>query len=35
MNVGAHGVFLVYDITNEQSLESIKNFWLGEVQNYG
>jgi small GTP-binding protein len=31
---GAHAVILVYDITNQESFESIKNFWLDEVENY-
>ena len=26
--LGAHAVFLVYDITNMESFESITNFWL-------
>jgi GTPase SAR1 family protein len=25
---------MVYDITNTDSFESIKSFWLGEVENY-
>lgn len=32
--IGAHAVILVYDITNLESFESIKNFWLDEVENY-
>ena len=31
MYLGAHAVFLVYDITNLESFESITNFWLNEV----
>ena len=31
---GAHAVFLVYDITNQESFESINNFWLNEVESY-
>ena len=31
LSVGAHAVILVYDITNTESFESIKNFWLDEV----
>lgn len=30
----AHAVILVYDITNLESFESIRNFWLDEVENY-
>jgi GTPase SAR1 family protein len=25
---------LVYDITNQETFESIKNFWLNEVESY-
>ena len=32
--LGAHAVFLVYDITNQESFESITNFWLNEVESY-
>lgn len=28
---GAHGVFAVYDLTNQQSFKDIEGFWLGEV----
>ncbi len=27
-------MFLVYDITNNESFESITNFWLNEVESY-
>jgi len=33
-NAGANAVILVYDITNKESLDSIKNFWIDEVENY-
>lgn len=33
-HLGAHAVFLVYDITNSESFESINNFWLNEVESY-
>lgn len=33
-DTGAHAVFLVYDITNQETFESIKNFWLNEVESY-
>ena len=32
--LGAHAVFLVYDITNKESFESIQDFWLNEVESY-
>ena len=31
---GAHAVFLVYDIINKESFESIQDFWLNEVESY-
>jgi len=31
---GAHGIFIVYDITNRQSFMNVKN-WIGEVDKYG
>ena len=31
---GAHGVILVYDITDRQSFKDIEN-WLAEVDKYG
>jgi GTPase SAR1 family protein len=27
-------VLLVYDITNEESFQSIQNFWVSEVESY-
>ena len=33
-HVGAHAVLLVYDITNEESFQSIQNFWVSEVESY-
>ena len=32
--IGAHAVFLVYDITSSESFEAITNFWLNEVESY-
>ena len=34
LHPGAHAVFLVYDVTNTESFESIVNFWLTEVESY-
>lgn len=31
---GAHGIILVYDITDRQSFKDIEN-WLAEVDKYG
>ena len=31
---GAHGIILVYDITERQSFKDIEN-WLAEVDKYG
>ena len=29
---GAHGILMVYDITNQKSYDDIKEFWLKEVE---
>jgi len=31
----AVGAVLVYDITNRQSFENVKNMWLGQIQEFG
>ena len=31
---GAHGVILVYDITNEETFDSLQSYWKEEVDKY-
>ena len=31
---GAHGIFIVYDITDRNSFNSVKNLWLQELERY-
>lgn len=31
---GAHGVMVVFDITNPVSFENVNNIWLNEIQNF-
>lgn len=28
---GAHGIFMTYDMTMQQTFQDIKDFWYGEV----
>ena len=32
---GAHGIILVYDVTDEESFSNIRNVWMREVDRYG
>lgn len=34
LNKDAHAVYLIFDLTNKDSFNSIKNYWINEVESY-